>query len=142
MNPPVLRVLVVDDNADLRRLIGVKLGVEEGLHVVGEAGNGAIALEMAAALSPDVVVLDLSMPVMDGLETLPPLRRLLPESRIVVLSGFEARTLRDQVKGLGADEYLEKGAPLDGLVDLIRGLSRRDAQVIDLTDRPAPSERG
>lgn len=133
MTADPLRTLVVDDNAGLRRLIGLKLSIEADLDVVGEAVNGAVALEMAAALKPDVVVLDLSMPVMDGLEALPPLRALLPHAGIVVLSAFDAGSLRDLVQSLGADGYVEKGAPLEDLVELIRQVAGRVTdRVIDL----------
>lgn len=142
MSEPGLRVLVVDDNADIRRLLGLRLSVEADCVVVGEAANGEIALDLAASLRPDVIVLDLSMPVMDGLEALPGLRAMLPAARIIVLSGFDRRAFRAQALDLGADEYVEKGAPLDTLVDLIRGLVGVEGdRMIDLTaPQGAPSD--
>lgn len=139
MSAEPLRVLVVDDNATLRRLVCLRLGVERDLEVIGEAGNGAVAVELAEALRPDVVLLDLSMPVMDGLEALPPLRERLPEAHLIVLSGFDQASLGSRVTELGADAYVEKGASLDELVEIIRRAG--SSQVIDLTDQSASSER-
>lgn len=143
MSQPVLRVLLVDDNADIRRLLGLRLSVEDDCTVVGEASNGEIALDLAGSLRPDVIVLDLSMPVMDGLEALPGLRALLPEARIIVLSGFDHRAFRAQAIDLGADEYVEKGTPLDTLVSLVRGPTGGEADLtIDLTaQQETPCDR-
>lgn len=103
------RVLLVDDVADLRFLLRVVLETDGGFEVVGEAGDGEHAVELAHRTQPDVIVLDLSMPTMDGLEALPRLRELAPASVIVVLSGFEGARLAPSATKLGADAYFEKG---------------------------------
>jgi DNA-binding NarL/FixJ family response regulator len=115
-----LRVLIVDDNDDIRRLVGMQVGLEEDMEIVGEARDGAAGLEAAECYRPDVVVLDLSMPVMDGLEALPLLRALLPDARIVMLSGFDRYQFADTALDLGADAYVEKGGALADLVALVR----------------------
>lgn len=139
MTPRSLRLLVVDDHPTIRRLVSLRLSTEPDLEVVGEAADGAAALELAEALRPDVVLLDLSMPVMDGLEALPRLRSLLPAARLVVLSGFDQVAIRERVSTLGADAYVEKGSSLDLLVEVIRGAAPAD-RVIDLRDPPARSD--
>ena len=85
MNAP--RVVLVDDTEDLRQLMRIALK-RAGYDVVGEAGDGAAGIEVARSASPDLVVLDLSMPVMDGLEALPQIRADLPDATIVVMSGL------------------------------------------------------
>jgi DNA-binding NarL/FixJ family response regulator len=120
------RVLVVDDAAHLRDLPTILLDVEDDFEVVGTAADGAQAIEVAASLAPDVVLLDLAMPVMDGLAALPELRRLLPNARIVIFSGFEHQALAEQATSAGADDYIEKGTSVTHLVDRLRAL--RDAR--------------
>jgi DNA-binding NarL/FixJ family response regulator len=119
------RVLVVDDAANLRELLTLLLDTEDDFEVVGTASDGVQASDMAKVLSPDIVLLDLAMPVMDGLQALPGLRRTLPEAVIVIFSGFEQGALVDEALALGADAYLEKGASVTQLVDLLRDLRER-----------------
>lgn len=116
------RVLVVDDAAHLRDLLTLLLDVEDDFEVVGTAADGAQALSVAPGLAPDVVLLDLAMPVMDGLAALPELRRQLPDARIVIFSGFEHHALAEQALAAGADDYIEKGASVTQLVDRLRAL--------------------
>src|SRR5437764_10928003 len=116
------RVLVVDDAAHLRDLLTLLLDIEDDFEVVGTAADGAQALQIAAGLAPDVILLDLAMPVMDGLAALPELRRQLPDARIVIFSGFEHEALAEQALAAGADDYIEKGASVTQLVDRLRAL--------------------
>ncbi len=112
-------VLICDDNAAMRTLLGVIIGTSPGLSVVGEAKDGNEAVAEARRHQPDVILLDLAMPNRNGLEALPELRSVAPEARIVVLSGFAAATVADQVLALGAASYLEKGADPDMIIDAI-----------------------
>lgn len=121
------RVLVVDDAANLRELLTVLLETEEDFEVIGTASDGEQALVVAAALQPDIVLLDLAMPVMDGIQALPQLRRSLPAATIVIFSGFEQSALVDEALAAGADAYLEKGASVTQMVDLLRKLRGRPA---------------
>jgi DNA-binding NarL/FixJ family response regulator len=116
------RVLVVDDAANLRELLTLLLETEDDFEVIGTASDGEQALVVAESLLPDIVLLDLAMPVMDGMQALPSLRRMLPESIIVIFSGFEQAGLLSQALSIGADAYLEKGASVIQLVDLLREL--------------------
>jgi DNA-binding NarL/FixJ family response regulator len=116
------RVLVVDDAANLRELLTVLLDVEDDFEVFGTAADGAQALERADALEPDIVLLDLAMPVMDGLQALPALRDRLPNARIVIFSGFEHEALAREALAAGADAYIEKGTSVMQLVARLRQL--------------------
>lgn len=120
--PPdaAINVLVCDDNAAFRELLGVIVGTAPGMRVVGEAADGDEAVLEAKRLQPDVILLDLVMPNRSGLEALPEVRRVAPTARIVVLSGFAAATVRAEVLALGARSYLEKGADPDAIVAAIR----------------------
>ena len=112
-------VLICDDVESMRVLLGVVVGLRPGLHVVGEAADGDQAIREAARLQPDVVVLDLSMPRRSGLDALPEIKRVAPEARIIVLSGFAAAMLAAEVLALGADRYIEKGADPDTIATMI-----------------------
>lgn len=114
------RVLLCDDSPQIRELVRIVLELE-GNEVVSEAENGRDAVAEAERLQPDVVLLDLSMPVMDGLEALPEIRRVAPEARIVVLSGFDNDRLVSQALALGADHYVPKGGDPDEIVDAVAG---------------------
>ena len=117
----VVRVLVVDDTPTLRMLTRLALS-GTGFDVIGEAGDGLAGLEQAKALQPDLVLLDLAMPVMDGLEALPLIRAALPQVRVVIVSGFDRRAMEDQVIAAGADAYLQKGLSPDAIVAELRRL--------------------
>jgi DNA-binding NarL/FixJ family response regulator len=115
-----IRVLLCDDVAMLRELIRYELEEDEGVVVVGEADNGLDSVRLAAELQPDVVVLDLAMPGIDGLEAITLMRAVPDPPVILVHSGFDADTMRDRVLALGAARYLEKGGNLREVRDAVR----------------------
>jgi PAS domain S-box-containing protein len=115
-------VLVVDDAEDLRMLLRVRMESYKGLTVVGEAADGVAAVEMASELQPDLVLLDLAMPRMDGLEALPLIRAAVPGVRVIVLSGFNQSTLAQKALEAGADHYVVKGGPMNRLLELVDSL--------------------
>ena len=133
MNAP--RVVLVDDTEDLRQLMRIALK-RAGYEIVGEAGDGAAGIEIARTEEPDLVVLDLSMPVMDGLEALPHIRTALPDATIVVMSGFGAAQMADKALAVGADGYLQKGAPLASVVEYLGAAMARRGSVA--TPEPEP----
>ena len=114
---PSIRLLLVDDNADLRFLVRAAVESRGGFEVVGEADNGRDGVEQARELQPDVVLLDLDMPSMGGLEALPLVREAAPDSKVVVLSSFRREDYEGQVRAGGATGFLEKGITARRLVD-------------------------
>lgn len=113
-------IVIADDAPDIRTLVKVVLEGEDDLDVVGEAADGAEAIEVVERTQPDVVLLDLSMPRMDGLEALPRLREVAPSSVIVVLSGFLNEDVKRRVLELGATSCVEKGLQVDILTRTVR----------------------
>lgn len=121
-SPQALRTVIVDDTEDLRELLRFAL-TRGGFDVVAEAGDGRQGIEVVRELRPDLVLLDLSMPVMDGLEALPSIRRLVPKATIVVLSGFGATQMSARALAAGADGYVQKGTSLSTILDYVRDLA-------------------
>jgi CheY-like chemotaxis protein len=120
-----ISVLVVDDAAGIRKLLAIALQADGRFVVVDEAADGAQAVEKARLLRPDVVLLDLAMPVMDGLQALPLIRERSPDSKVVVLSGFAADRVAEEALALGAVAYLEKGiSPKDLTTRLMEIVTR------------------
>ena len=113
------RVLVVDDHAVVREGLMMMLGKEQGIIVVGEADNGRSALEMAERLAPDVVLMDVSMPEMDGIETTSQLTAQHEGIRVIGLSMYEDESIAASMREAGAVDYLCKGCSPEALVETI-----------------------
>ncbi|WP_261557751.1 response regulator [Frankia tisae] len=116
------RVVVVDDADGVRELLCLLLGTEPDFVVVGAAANGAEAIDEVIRTVPDLVLLDLAMPVLDGIGALPRIRRVVPQATVVIFTGFSEDALLDRVLALGADALLEKGLATGLLVDQLRRL--------------------
>ncbi|GAA1913454.1 response regulator transcription factor [Nocardioides marmoribigeumensis] len=108
MTGPV-KVLIVDDSRDLRDLLGIKVEMWGGYQVVGLAADGEEAVDLARTRQPDLVLLDLAMPKMDGLQALPLILEAAPGVRVVVLSGFDKGSMAERALAAGAHRYVEKG---------------------------------
>jgi two-component system, NarL family, nitrate/nitrite response regulator NarL len=120
------RILIVDDHPLTRSALAALLQ-QHGFDVVGEAGDGETAIREARELGPDLVLLDLSLPGMNGLEALPQLRDAAPDAEVVVLtaSGTEENLLA-AIRG-GAAGYLLKSEPPERIVDFLRGVAHGEA---------------
>ena len=113
------RILIVDDAEDIRMLLRLKLANQGSYDVVGEAVDGLDAVDRARELRPDLVLLDMAMPRMDGLQALPLIREAVPHVRVIVLSGFNQATLEEEAMAAGADRYVVKGGSMRDLLDVI-----------------------
>jgi two-component system, NarL family, nitrate/nitrite response regulator NarL len=109
-----VRILVVDDHQMLREALVGMLAVA-GFEVVGAVGDGADATSLAVELTPDVVLMDLSMPVLNGLDATRLLREVVPGVAIVVFSAFDSPELKRQAFDAGAVAYLPKGCSAERL---------------------------
>ena len=116
----MIRVLLVDDQAVVRRGLRVLFHLEPDLEVVGEASTGTEALVLAQALTPDVVLMDIQMPDMDGIQATAALLRAVPKTRIVVLSILDDAQTRGRAQAAGAVAFVEKRGVTDALLSAIR----------------------
>ncbi|MFN2526539.1 MAG: response regulator transcription factor [Actinomycetota bacterium] len=114
-----ITLMIADDAEDLRALVRFHVQMDGRFSVVGEAGDGQHAVDLAQALQPDIIVLDLAMPVMDGLAALGHIHSVSPATRVLVLSGFEDEKTKQRTLSLCADGYLVKGASLKELVSAL-----------------------
>ena len=115
-------ILIVDDSALLRRIIRETLEQQNGWEVSGEAANGREAIEKAQELRPDLIVLDLAMPVMNGLEAARALKRLLPRVPVLMFTNFDAAPLKREALAAGIRAVVSKSGSLQSLVSAIQGL--------------------
>ncbi len=118
--PETIRVLIVDDHAVVREGLRTFLELQEGLEIVGEAGDGEEALDLAERLQPDVILMDLVMPKLDGLEAMRELRRRRSRTRVIVLTSFgDEERLLPAIQA-GAAGYLLKNVQPQELARAIR----------------------
>lgn len=123
----MIRVLLVDDHAMVRAgLAGLIAGADD-LEVVGEASDGAMAVRLAEELRPDVVLMDLSMPVMDGVAATTAVRRVAPDAQVVVLTSFSDDARVRQALAAGASGYLLKDSDPGVLLAAVRSAALGDA---------------
>lgn len=123
-------IVVVDDASEVRLLMKTRLRASGRFEVVGEGADGREAVALAERLSPALMLLDVSMPGMDGLEALPQVLRASPGTQVVMFSGFDEQGLADKARDLGAAAFLEKSVPVDELVNAL----------LALVDRPPVAE--
>ena len=117
-----IRVVLVDDTEEIRRLLRMTLEIDGRFEIVDEAGDGVAAVRIVGEKQPDAVVLDLAMPIMDGLQAIPEIRRSAPQAKILVLSGFDADQMSTEAISRGAHGYVEQGGDLSDLATMLVSL--------------------
>lgn len=115
-----MRIFVCDDSAGYRMVLRTVLDAEPDLRVVGDACDGRECIDDVRAARPDVVLLDINMPRMSGLEALPELRAVVPDAKIVVLTTHATPEHERESRSLGADGFLEKPHSAFDVVDAVR----------------------
>ncbi len=138
-------IVVVDDAAEVRTLVRTRLRLSGRFTVVGEGVDGREAIELVALHRPDLVLMDVSMPGMDGLEALPLVRRRSPETRVVLYTGFEEEGLAQEALRRGASAFVEKSAPVSALLDRLEavlGGSLEPAPATPAHDTSSTGHRG
>lgn len=126
---PVIRILLVDDHSVLRAGLHMLLNSQAQLQVVGEAGDGREALALAESLQPDLILLDLTMPGMNGIEALPVLHRLAPGARILILTMHDDIGYLRQALRKGAAGYVLKKAADSELLNAIQVVMRGEVYI-------------
>ena len=128
----------MDDSADVRALIRTRLSLSGVIEVLGEGGSGAEAIALAAEHRPDLMLLDVSMPGIDGLAALPRVLERSPTTRVVMFSGFAERGLAAETRALGASAFLEKSVPFEYLLETLTSLAGPSGADGDRPGGPTP----
>lgn len=119
----MIRILLVDDQSIVREGLASLLEIHSDLEIVGEAENGKIAVERSLDLQPDVILMDIRMPVMDGIAAIRLLKQQAPEIKILVLTTFDNDDYVTQAMACGAKGYLLKDTPSSELAQAIRAVN-------------------
>jgi DNA-binding NarL/FixJ family response regulator len=120
-----IRVLVCDDVEAFRALLRYTLQEDPGIEVVGEAADGMAAIEEAERLQPDVVLLDLTMPILDGMDAIPAVLERAPSAQVVALSGWGADRVEQAALDQGAIAYVEKSDDVEAIRAAVRAAARQ-----------------
>ncbi len=122
---PRIRILIADDHRIVRQGLAMVLRNEADIAVVGEADNGQQALEMARQLSPDIVLMDMSMPLMDGVQATERIRRDLPDTHVIGLSMYTEKAIMARMRAAGVSAYVNKGGDPAELLRIVRQIVGR-----------------
>ena len=125
----MIKVLLVDDQSIIREGLASLLSTKSDITVIGEAENGQLAIERSLALQPDVVLMDVRMPVMDGVAAIRLLTQKAPQIKILVLTTFDDDEYVIQAMSYGAKGYLLKDTPSDELAQAIRAVNQGYTQL-------------
>jgi DNA-binding NarL/FixJ family response regulator len=116
----MIKIMIVDDNPNFRKSLKTFLATHPEIDVVGETGDGYAALEMAGKLKPDVVLMDIKMVGMNGLETTQHMKAELPHIRIIILSQYDLEAYREATQGMGASAYVVKKDAVTQLIPIVQ----------------------
>jgi DNA-binding NarL/FixJ family response regulator len=126
----VIRLLIVDDNEAVRFGLQSLLAGEPDISVIGTAVNGRVAVAMALADLPDVVLMDVSMPVLDGVSATREIVRAAPSVKVLMLTSYSDESIVREALAAGAHGYVIKGSPHEELLEAIRAVFRGESPLI------------
>jgi DNA-binding NarL/FixJ family response regulator len=123
----IVRILVADDQEAVRKRVIATLAARNGFEVCAEAANGLEAVHLAKETKPDLVVLDITMPEMNGLDAARRIRSLLPETPILILSVHKGKQLMEEARKIGVKGYVTKGEAVQKLVQAVDAVLQNEA---------------
>lgn len=131
----VIKVAIADDHALFRTGVKTFLSSRKDIQMVAEAENGMQLLNLLKHIKPDVVLLDIQMPIMDGLTTLPEIKKLYPDVKVIMLSMHNDHSVISKMMEIGANSYLTKESGSDMIYEAIRGVYEQDFYFNELTNK-------
>jgi DNA-binding NarL/FixJ family response regulator len=130
-----IKVLITDDHALYRQGVRAALSSRTDIEFLGEAENGMQLLNMLKFLKPDVILLDIQMPIMDGIATLPEIRKVQPDIKVVMLTMHNEEVLINKLMSIGANSYLTKDSDADKIYDAIKTCHENEFYFNEFTNR-------
>ncbi len=130
-----LKVIIADDHALFRAGVKTALSLKKDIRIIGEADNGQQLLHLLKHLQPDVILLDIQMPIMDGITTLPEIKKLYPDIRIIMLTMHNDHSMISRLMELGANAYLTKNSDSEVIYEAIRTCYTNEYYFNDLTNK-------
>lgn len=131
----VIKVAIADDHALFRTGIKTALQARKDIQMVAEAENGMQLLNLLRHIQPDVVLLDIQMPIMDGLTALPEIKKLYPDIKVIMLSFLNDHSVISKMMEMGANSYITKESGAELIYEAIRGVYENDFHFNDLTNK-------
>lgn len=131
----VLRVIIADDHVLFRAGVKTALSLKKDIRIIGEADNGQQLLHLLKHLQPDVILLDIQMPIMDGITTLPEVKKLYPDIRIIMLTMHNDHSMISKLMELGANAYLTKNSDSEVIYEAIKTCYTNEYYFNDLTNK-------
>jgi len=116
----IIKVAITDDHVLYRAGVKNAMGMKKDIQVIFEADNGMHLLNMLKTIQPDVILLDVQMPIMDGIATLPEVKRLYPDIKIIMLTMHDEHTMITKLMELGANSYLTKNSDSEVIYEAIK----------------------
>src|SRR5450631_4413136 len=130
-----IKVIIADDHALFRAGVKTALSVKKDVELIAEADNGMQLLNLLKHLEPDVVLLDIQMPIMDGITTLPEIRKLYPQIKVIILSMHNDHSMISKLMEIGANSYLTKNSDSETIYNAIKTCYEQEFFFNELTNK-------
>jgi len=135
MDTDLIKLILIDDHSLFRNGVKASLQAHKDVKIIGEAENGVQLLKLLKELSPDVILLDISMPVMDGIVTLQNVKELYPSIKVIILTMHNDSTMINRMMELGANSYLTKEIGAESIYETVVGVYKNDFHFNELTNK-------
>lgn len=130
-----IKVAIADDHALFRAGVKTALSAKKDIDLIAEADNGMQLLHLLRHIEPDVILLDIQMPIMDGIQTLPEIRKLRPEAKVIILSMHNDHSMISKLMEIGANSYLTKNSDSETIYQAIRTCYDQEFFFNELTNK-------
>lgn len=131
----VIKVAIADDHALFRAGVKTALSVKKDVELIAEADNGMQLVNLLRHIEPDVILLDIQMPIMDGIQTLPEIRKLRPDAKVIILSMHNDHSMISKLMEIGANSYLTKNSDSETIYQAIKTCYEQEFFFNELTNK-------
>lgn len=130
-----IKVAIADDHVLFRAGVKTALSMKKDIELIGEADNGMQLLNLLKFLEPDVILLDIQMPIMDGIQTLPEIRKVRPDAKVIMLSMHNDHSMISKLMEIGANSYLTKNSDSETIYEAIKTCHEQEFFFNELTNK-------